>query len=88
MLVCEKAQQRLVGSFWGSNPSKQHAVAKESIIPLPERPLPVVFHESRFQEAFDERAAILEFDAGYERLLAEQIAFTEVEASTAALNRP
>lgn len=40
------------------------------------------------REAFDERAAILEFDAGYKRLLAEQMAFSEVQASTAAMNRP
>lgn len=85
--LCEKAQQRLLGSFWDSKPPKQQAVAQETITRLPERPLPVFFHDPALQEAFDERAAILEFDAGFERQLAEQIAFTEVKASTAAMNR-
>lgn len=86
--LCEKAQQRLVASFWVSEPPKQQAVAKETITPLAERPLPVFFHDPALQEAFDERAAILEFDAGYERHLAEQMAFSEVQAATAAMNRP
>ncbi len=80
--LCETAQQRLVDSFWGSKPSTLQVVAKETITSLPERPLPVFFHDKALQEAFDERAAILEFDAGYDRQLAEQMAFAEVQAST------
>lgn len=47
--LCEKAQQRLVGSFWGSKPRPQ-AVVKETTIPLPERPLPVFFKTPDFRK--------------------------------------
>lgn len=80
--LCEKAQQRLVASFWISKPTKSQAVAKETIPPLSECTLPVFFYDPALQEAFDERAAILEFDAGYERQLAEQMAFAEAQTST------
>lgn len=81
--LCEKAQQRLLGSFWGSKPSAPQAVVKQTTIPLPERPLPVFFQDPILQEELDERAGILEFDAGYERQIAEQMAFTEIQSSTA-----
>lgn len=81
--LCETAQQRLLGSFWGSKPSTLQTLAKETITPLPERPLPVFFDDPALQEAFDERAGILEFDAGYQRQAAEQMALAEIQASTA-----
>jgi hypothetical protein len=80
--LCEKAQQRLIEAFCIPGPAKLQGVAKAIIAPSPECPLPVFFHNQELQETFDERAAILEYDAGHERRLAEQIAFVEVLAST------
>lgn len=81
--LCETVQQRLVGSFWGSKPHTLQTVAKKTITPLPERPLPVLFQDTVLQEAFDERAGVLEFDSGYEREIAEEMAFAEIQASIA-----
>ena len=45
----------------------------EKLLPEPvaEQPLPIHFQEEGLQEAFDERAAIFEFDAGLPRHEAE-----------------
>lgn len=80
--ICEKAQQRLVASFWvpkgGWSPETCPVPAPTKL----ECPPPVLFHEAELQELFDERAAILEFDAGYDRQLAEQTAYSEVRAQS------
>ena len=78
--ICEKAQQRLLASFWvqkGTWPPQTCPVPTST---KPEYPPPTLFDEAKLQEVFDERAAILEFDAGYERQLAEQMAYSEVRA--------
>lgn len=80
--ICEKAQERLVASFWvpkGTWPPENYPVPAPTKL---ECPPPVLFHETELQELFDERAAILEFDAGYERQLAEQMAYSEVRAQS------
>jgi hypothetical protein len=79
--ICEKAQQRLVASFWvpkGRWPPETCPVAAPTKLECP----PPVFFHAELQELFDERAAILEFDAGYERQLAEQMACSEVRAQS------
>ena len=48
--------------------------------PAEQMPSAGFFSKTELQELFDERAAILEFDAGYERQLAEQMAHSEVRA--------
>lgn len=45
-----------------------------------ERPLPNYFADAILQEAFDERAGILEFEAGFDRATAEKLALTEISA--------
>lgn len=54
--------------------------SKEKWLPEPsiEQPLPVHFQDEALQEAFDERAAILEFDGGLPRLEAEANALAYV----------
>lgn len=52
--------------------------------PVVEQPLPVFFQEETLQEAFDERVAILEFEAGIPRQEAEAKAW---EFVTPSLNR-
>jgi hypothetical protein len=46
-----------------------------------ERPLPIYFDDPALQESFDERAAMLEFEAGFERCEAEKRALAEISAS-------
>lgn len=43
-------------------------------------PLPIYFDDPDLQEAFDERAGVLEFEAGYERDVAEKRALAEITA--------
>lgn len=78
--ICETTLQRLVPSFWASRATWPPKNARGSASTTHECPLPMLFQEAALQEVFDERAAILEFDAGYERQLAEQMAYSEVRA--------
>jgi hypothetical protein len=43
-----------------------------------DNPLPIYFDDPDLQEVFDERAAVLEFEAGYERGVAEKLALAEI----------
>ena len=82
--ICGTAQQRLVTSFWAPKAKWPPEICRVPASSALECPLPVLFHEPALQEVFDERAAILEFDAGYERQLAEQMAYSEVRARLAS----
>jgi|GEM_PF-3501484 len=48
-----------------------------------ERPLPIYFDDPALQEAFDERAAVLEFEAGFERGEAEKKALAIINRQIA-----
>lgn len=58
---------------------------KEKWLPEPvvEEPLPVHFQDGALQEAFDERAAIFEFEAGFSRQEAEAMALVCVNGTLA-----
>lgn len=82
--ICETAQHRLVTSFWAPKDTWSPEICRVPTSSTLECPLPVLFDEPALQEVFDERAAILEFDAGYERQLAEQLAYSDVRAQWAS----
>ena len=64
-------------SLWPSTPRMPLSPVVEKIV---ERPLPNYFADLALQEAFDERAGILEFEAGFDRETAEKLALTEISA--------
>lgn len=64
-------------SLWPSTPRLPPSPAVGKIV---ERPLPNYFADAILQEAFDERAGILEFEAGFDRATAEKLALTEISA--------
>lgn len=78
-------QQVCIERFCGVSPTDIR-VPKEKWLPEPvvEQPLPIHFQDEALQEAFDERAAIFEFDAVLPRHEAEAKALVFV---TARLNR-
>lgn len=78
--LCAKVQQECLDGFCVSpQPSwQQNAVIHrvEAFLALP-----VYFDDQALQEAFDERAGILEFEAGFDRKEAERRALAEITAS-------
>lgn len=77
--LCQTVPLRLVGSLQVSTAAVQDSISEKGTAPLPEPQVHVFFEDPALQEAFDERAAVLEFDAGYKRQIAEQIAFALVQ---------
>jgi hypothetical protein len=78
-------QQVCIARFCGESPTIARPPKEEGLSEhVAEQPLPIHFQEEGLQEAFDERAAILEFDAGLPRHDAEAKALDLV---TENLNR-
>lgn len=75
-----EAQQACLERYLGmsSLPSAQHHAAQLRLEVQKEQTLPIYFDDPARQEAFNERAAIIEFDGGLERKLAEQLALEEM----------
>ncbi len=78
--LCAEVQQECLERYCrvSLSPSKQQQVARRPAKAAAELPLPIYFHDSAIQEKFDERAAVLEFDAGFERDEAEKQAIAEI----------
>ena len=65
-------QQVCIERFWGVSPAIATPPKEKWLLaPLVEQPLPFHFQNEALQEAFDERAAIYEFDGGLPRPEAE-----------------
>ena len=81
--LCAEVQQECLERYCGASLSPsapQRVVRTPDEVPI-ERPLPIYFDDRVLQEAFDERAAVLEFEAGLERGEAEMHALAEINAS-------
>lgn len=81
--LCAEVQQECLERFCGvsRSPSLPQRVSRLPAEAPIERPLPIYFDDPALQEAFDERAAVLEFEAGLERDVAEKQAIAEITAS-------
>lgn len=81
--LCAEIQQKCREPYFGASlsPSMPQRVARPTAEAPIERPLPIYFDDPALQEAFDERAAVLEFEAGLERDEAEKWALAEITAS-------
>ncbi len=77
--LSEKTQQRLLAPFREQKLTTLQVASKVMTVSVPEVPLRVFFQDPVLQEAFDERAAIFEFDAGYGRQVAEEMARSEIQ---------
>lgn len=81
--LCAEVQQECLERYCGASLSPsapQRAAPPPAEVPI-ERPLPIYFDDPALQEAFNERAAVLEFEAGFERDEAERRALAEITAS-------
>ena len=81
--LCAEAQQECFERFCGASlspSSPQRVIRPPAEAPI-ERPLPIYFDDPALQESFDERAAMLEFEAGFERCEAEKRTLAEISAS-------
>lgn len=80
---CTEVQQECFERYCGValSPSMPQRVARLSEEAPIERPLPIYFDDPALQEVFDERAAVLEFEANLKREEAEKLALAEVAAS-------
>lgn len=81
--LCAEVQQECLERYCGASPSPstpQRVARPLSEAPI-EPPRPIYFNDPALQEAFDERAAVLEFEAGLERGEAEMHALAEINAS-------
>lgn len=81
--LCAEVQQECLERYCGASLSPsapQRVVCAPAEVPI-EWPLPIYFNDRVLQEAFDERAAVLEFEAGLKRGEAETQAFVEITAS-------
>ncbi len=83
--LCAEAQQVCLDRYCGTLlwPSTLVRPPAPVVEKLPERPLPNYFEDAALQEAFDERAGILEFEAGFDREIAEKLALGDGLATTA-----
>ncbi len=83
--LCAEAQQECLERYCGASrsPTTPQRVARSLIEAPILQPLPIYFDDPAHQEAFDERAAVLEFEAGYERDEAEERALAEINGSLA-----
>jgi hypothetical protein len=81
--LCAEAQQECLERLCGASlsPSAPQRVIHPPTEAPVERPLPIHFADPVLQELFDERAAMLEFEAGFERCEAEKRALAEIAAS-------
>lgn len=81
--LCVELQQECLERYLGASlsPSMPQRVARPAAEAPIERPLPIYFDDPSLQEAFDERAAVLEFEARFERDEAEKRALAEITAS-------
>ena len=77
-----EAQQVCLEAYCGTSlwPSTSRLPPSHAVEKIVERPLPHCFADVTLQEAFDERAGILEFAAGFDRGTAEKLALTEISA--------
>ena len=81
--LCAEVQQECLERYCGASLSPsapQRLVRTPAEVPV-ERPLPIYFDDPALQEAFDERAAVLEFEAGFGCNEAERQALAEITAS-------
>lgn len=80
--LCTEVQRECFERFLGVSllPSMPQRVARAAEAPI-EQPLTIYFNDPALQEAFDERAAVLEFGAGFKRDDAEKRALAEITAS-------
>jgi len=83
MQLCTEVQQEYLEAYCSVSlsPPTPQAVARPAAEAHVERPLPIYFDDPDLQEAFDERAAVLEFEAGFERNEAEKLALAEISAA-------
>lgn len=81
--LCAEVQQECIERYCGTSlaPSTAQRVVRSPAAAPICRPLPIYFDDPALQEAFDERAAVLEFEAAFERDEAEKRAFAEIAAS-------
>lgn len=81
--LCAEVQQECLERYCGASrsPSTPHRVARPPVEVRIVKPLPIYFDDPAHQEAFDERAAVLEFEAGYERDEAEERALADITAA-------
>lgn len=81
--LCAEVKQECLERYLGVSLSPfipQRVTSSPVEVPI-EQPLPIYFEDPAQQEAFDERAAILEFEAGLERESAEKQALAEITAA-------
>lgn len=84
VIQCSDVEADCLGSFGDGAAVRTAPEAGLRSSPQPQRevPLPVYFSDPALREAFDERAAILEFDTGLERSVAESRALGEISPCT------
>lgn len=80
--LCAEVQQECLERFLGVSisPYMPQQARRAAEVPIAQ-PLPIYFNDPALQEAFDERAAVLEFEAGFDREDAEKRAVAEISAS-------
>lgn len=80
--LCAEVQQECLERYCGPSlcPYTSQREARPPAEALIDRPLPIYFDDPALQEAFDERAAVFEFEAGFERDEAEKQALAEITA--------
>jgi hypothetical protein len=80
--LCAEVQQGCLEHEFGTSvsPSTPQRLARLPTEAPIDRPWPIYFDDPAPQEAFDERAAILEFEAGFDREEAEKRGLTEITA--------
>lgn len=81
--LCAEVQQECLERYCGASlpPSTPQPVVRPPAEAPIERPRPIYFDDPALQEAFDERAAVLEFEACFERDEAEKQALAEITTS-------
>lgn len=81
--LCTEVEAECLERLYGGTalPSPPTQIAPTYPQPPQEKQLPIYFSDPAFQEHFDERTGILEYEAGIEHNLAEQIAKEEVVAA-------
>jgi len=75
-----EVQQVCIDGYFGSSLEASGFEQPPSTVieEIPTPPLPTNFDDATLQEAFDERAGILEYEAGVEREMAERLALQEI----------
>lgn len=83
---CAEVQQACLERYFGTPavPTHLHPISPATINSIPEAPSFVSFADTAVQEAIDERAGILEFEAGFNRSYAEKLALSAMDSLRSA----